>query len=96
MALLAEGILKPHWDQTIPVNVAHIVKQMGVRLLMPEPAVRYAVQTMQARDWPELAHVFAVPTLFVKQCMAELGLMLPRAVPRHLRGFTIDADAPLP
>lgn len=174
MALLAEGILKLHWDQTVPVNIAHIVKQMGVRLqlqadlpcsaalsidrhnqarltlaqqlphvhqryvvahalahvalhhlrpgmsqvihisedfrldfslrhmreandfalrlLMPEPALRYAVEAMQARDANELAHTFAVPPLFVKQRMAELDLALARAVPRHLRGFTIELD----
>lgn len=175
MALLAEGILKLHWDQTVPVNVAHIVKQMGVRLqlqddlpcnatlsidlsnqahitlpqqlphvhqryvvahalahvalhhlrpgmsqvihisedfrldfsqrhmqeandfalrlLMPDMALRYAVDTMQARDAQEVAHVFSVPALFVKQRMAELGLAFARAVPRHQRGFTIDMDA---
>jgi len=172
MAFLAEGILKLHWDQTVPVNIARIVKQMGVRLqlasdlpasavltiaadnrahialcsqqsslhqryavahalahvalhhlrpgmsqtiqvghnfrldfalprmqeahefalrlLMPEAALRYALETMQARDWEELAHVFAVPVLFVKQRMAELQLQLPRAAPTALRGFTID------
>lgn len=175
MALLAEGILKLHWDQTVPVNVAHIVKQMGVRLqlqddlpgsallsidrhnqahiglhqalphvhqryvvahalahvalhhlrpgmsqlihisedfrldfslrhmleandfalrlLMPEGALHYAVNTMQARDAPEVAHVFAVPELLVKQRMAELGLAFARAVPRYQRGFTIDLDS---
>lgn len=174
MALLAEGILKLHWDQSIPVNVAHIVRQMGVRLqlqpdlpasavlsiatdnqahialqsslpsvhqryvvahalahvalhhlrpgmtqpihistdfrldfglrhmaeandfalrlLLPEVALRYAVQTMQARNWEELAHAFAVPTLFIKQRMADVQLELPRATPRHLRGFTIDLE----
>ena len=175
MALLAEGILKLHWSQTIPVNVAHIVKQMGVRLqlqpalsasatlsitadnqahialhqnlpsvhqryvvahalahvalhhlrpgmtqsidisedfrldfglrnmaeandfalrlLLPEAALHYAVQTMQARNWEELAHAFAVPPLFIKQRMADLQLELPRTTPRHLRGFTIDMDS---
>lgn len=172
MAFLAEGILKLHWDQTVPVNVARIVKHMGVRLqlqpslpasavltitpenraqialhsqqsslhqryavahalahvalhhlrpgmsqaihisddfrldftlahmpeandfalrlLLPEPALRYALEHMQARDLEELAHVFAVPTLLVKQRMAELQLPRPRTVPAHLRGFTID------
>ena len=176
MALLAEGILKLHWDQTIPVNVAHIVKQMGVRLqlepllassarltisasqppliqlhqelphvhqryvvahalahvalhhlrpgmqqdiqisadfrldfsllhmaeandfalrlLMPAPALDYAVIAMQARTMEELAHTFAVPELFVKQRMADLQLTLARPVPRHLQGFVIDLDAP--
>lgn len=161
MALLAEGILKLHWDQTIPVNVAHIVKQMGVRLqlasdipcsanltihtdnqafitlnqylpnvhqryvvahalahvalhhlrpgmsqmihispdfrldfnqrhmaqandfalrlLMPEPALRYAIDAMQARDLHELSHVFSVPPLFVKQRLSDLGLYIPRS-----------------
>lgn len=174
MALMAEGILKLHWDQTIPVNVAHIVKAMGVRLLLmpeiapcallcintnnqaqihlnpslgslhqryvvahalahvalhhlrpgmqraieisadfrldfsqrhmaeandfalrlliPDAALHYAVGTMQARDAQELAHVFAVDALFVKQRMAELGLAFARPVPIHQRGFTIDLD----
>ena len=174
MALLAEGILKLHWDQTVPVNVAHIVKQMGVRLsladnvassatlhitpsnqahiqlqqqlpnvhqryvvahalahvalhhlrpgmskdihispdfrldfsqrhmteanefalrlLMPEPALHYTVHTMQARSLDEVVHVFAVPPLFVKQRMAELGLTLQRTVPVQQRGWTIDLD----
>lgn len=174
MALLAEGILKLHWDQTVPVNVAHILKQMGVRLqlqnnlaysallsissdnqprivlnqqlpnvhqryvvahalahvalhhlrpgreqpihigsdfrldfsqhhtaeandfalrlLMPEPALRFAVEDMQARNENEIASVFAVPPLFVKQRLSELGLALSRAPSRRRHGFTIDLD----
>lgn len=174
MVLLAEGILKLHWNQTVPVNVAHIVKKMGVRLqlhndlassaalsidlhnqahiqlkkqlphvhqryvvahalahvalhhlrpgmsqaihisedfrldfglchmleandfalrlLIPEAALRYAVDAMQARNAEELAHTFSVPPLFVKQRMAELDLAFTRAVPRHQRGFTIELD----
>ena len=175
MALLAEGILKLHWDQTVPVNLAHIVKQMGVklelqpqlgcsarlricqdkqahitleaelpklhqryavaqslghialhhfrpgmehavhigadfrldyshrytteandfalRLLMPEPALRYAIDAMHARSEEEIAHVFAVPTLFVKQRLADMQLKLPRAVATPaMRGFTIALD----
>ena len=174
MALLAEGILNLHWDQTIPVNVAHIVKQMGVRLqllphipcsatltiqpdnqalitlnqrlptmhqryvvahalahvalhhlrpgmsktihispdfrldfsqrhmaeandfalrlLMPEPALRYAIDAMQARDWDELSHVFAVPPLFVKQRLSdlELGLHLARSASTSSEALVID------
>jgi hypothetical protein len=167
MALLAEGILKLHWDQTVPVNIPHIVKSMGVRLsledsvpcsarlsitagnqaqlqlsrqlphlhqryvvahalahvalhhlrpgmqrelhlsedfrldfgvphnleandfalrlLMPEPALRYAVEQMQARSMGELEHVFAVPALFIKQRLSDLGMELPRAQPRARR-----------
>ena len=172
MALLAEGILKLHWDQTIPVNVAHIVRAMGVRLqllphipcsatlsidagnqalitlsqrlpnvhqryvvahalahvalhhlrpgmstmlhishdfrldfshrhtteandfalrlLMPEPAVRYALDAMQARDMNELSHVFAVPPLFVKQRLIDLNLPQPRSPVTQGKGLVID------
>ncbi len=172
MALLAEGILKLHWDQTVPVNVAHIVKQMGVRLqlldavetraqlsitpdnraeitlnrqlppalqryavahalghvalhhlrpgmrqhipvsedfrldfeqrhaveandfalrlLMPEPALRYAIEDMHARDIDEVAHVFAVPALFVKQRLADLGMTLPSHAARSKHSVIID------
>jgi hypothetical protein len=64
----------------------------ALRLLMPEPALQYAIHTMQARDVEELAHAFAVPALFVKQRMAELQLVLARPVPRQYQGFTIDLD----
>lgn len=46
MALLAEGILKLHWDQTVPVNVAHIVKQMGVGLQLQDTLATNAQLTI--------------------------------------------------
>lgn len=158
MALLAEGILKTHWDQTIPVNLARIAKGMGVtiqppstaqasallefqadqrwritlpqqgstmhqryavahalahvalhhlrpgmarrievgedfridhgvrlnseandfalQLLIPQAALHYALHTMQARNHAELAHLFEVPELLIKQRMADLNLEL--------------------
>lgn len=30
MILFAEGILKTHWDQSVPVNVARIARAMSV------------------------------------------------------------------
>lgn len=36
MALFAEGILKLHWDQTVPVNLARIAKKMGVAVTLSE------------------------------------------------------------
>lgn len=172
MALLAEGILKLHWNQTIPVNVAHIVKNMGVRLqlhphitcsanlkihtnnqalitlnqrlpnvhqryvvahalahvalhhlrpgmsqtihispdfrldftqrhtaeandfalrlLMPEPALHFAIDAMQARDIHELSHVFAVPPLFVKQRLSDLGLHFSRTSVKQIDPLVID------
>ena len=161
MALLAEGILKLHWDQTIPVNLAHIVKSMGValklhdglrssaclrishnnraylllsrsllnmyqryavahalghvalhhlrpgmqrdihvsrdfrvdftqahnleanefalRLLMPDAALRYAVEHMRANTMEELEHVFAAPAVLLQQRLMDLDLSLPRS-----------------
>lgn len=156
MALFAEGILKSHWDQTIPVNLAHIAKGMGVavvlrnsldatalleilhdnrprltldpgqasmrqrcaaahalghvalhhlrpgmqrridlsddyridhnqrhnseandfalQLLIPTPALHFALGQMQARDLAELGHLFEVPPLLIKQRLADLNL----------------------
>ncbi|MBX9834828.1 MAG: ImmA/IrrE family metallo-endopeptidase [Burkholderiaceae bacterium] len=34
MALFAEGILKLHWDQSVPVNLARIAKKMGVTIAL--------------------------------------------------------------
>lgn len=36
MTLLAEGVLKAHWDQTIPVNLAHIAKAMQITVALSE------------------------------------------------------------
>lgn len=164
MALLAEGILKTHWDQSVPVNLARMAKAMkllvalgdpgeacavleisaagrarvtigktqararqrygvahamahlalhhmrpGMRhairisdnfhanhslrqdseandfalcLLMPEAALRFAVQ--QAHSVPQLAQVFEVPEILVKQRMADLDLQLPRTLAQQL------------
>lgn len=37
MALLAEGILKTHWDQLVPVNVARIAKAMQLSVVLADP-----------------------------------------------------------
>ncbi|MDD2546033.1 MAG: ImmA/IrrE family metallo-endopeptidase [Burkholderiaceae bacterium] len=36
MALFAEGILKLHWDQSVPVNLARIAKGMGIVVVLSE------------------------------------------------------------
>jgi hypothetical protein len=36
MALFAEGVLKLHWDQSVPVNLARIAKKMGVAVALSE------------------------------------------------------------
>lgn len=165
MALFAEGILKLHWDQTVPVNLAHIAKNMGIvvalseslapcaridigadnkaritigtqhpmvhqryavaqalghralhhlrpgsgrlievsgnfgvdhgqrqdseanqfalALLMPVAVLRYSVRDVQVRTLQELAHLFQVPPILVKQRLADLDLQL--AVPLALQ-----------
>lgn len=166
MALLAEGILKTHWDQTVPVNLARIAKGMGLavrlgetgdacaileitaqrkarviidrthpitrqrygvahalahlalhhlrpgmrhririsdtyhanhslrqdseandfalRLLMPEEALRYSVEQRHARTAEEVAHLFDVPEMLVKQRMADLDLYFPKTLAQQL------------
>ena len=165
MALFAEGILKLHWDQTVPVNLAHIAKNMGIvvalsealapcasidigsdnkaritigtqhpvihqryavaqalghralhhlrpgsgrlivvandfgtdhsqrqnseahqfalALLMPASVLRYSVCEVRMGTLQELAHLFHVPPLLVKQRLADLDLRL--AVPLALQ-----------
>ena len=165
MILFAEGILKTHWDQSVPVNVARIARAMSVvvapgetgdacaileitpqrtrrvtiasrdsfmrqrygvahamghialhhlrpgthrliavqdnfavdhtqrndseanefalGLLVPAPVLRYSVQAIGPRPQPEvqlqeLAHVFNVPPLLIKQRLADLDLRLPQ------------------
>ncbi|MBY0455519.1 MAG: ImmA/IrrE family metallo-endopeptidase [Burkholderiaceae bacterium] len=36
MALFAEGILNLYWDRSVPVNLAHIAKKMGVTVVLSD------------------------------------------------------------
>lgn len=158
MALFAEGILKLHWDQSVPVNLARIAKKMGIvvalsdslapcvcldisasnqaritistqrpvvhqrygvaqalghralhhvrpgterlievpddfrvdhsqrlaseahqfalALLIPAAVLHYSVRDMRLKQLQELAHLFQVPPLLVKQRLADLDLCL--------------------
>lgn len=166
MALLAEGILKTHWDQSVPVNLARIAKAMqlvvalgdtgqacavleispqrrarvtigqqhpitrqrygvahaiahlalhhlrpgmqraicisgtfhvdhnqrqdseandfALQLLMPEQVLRYTLESTQARTLAELAHLFEVPSILIKQRLADLDLHMPKALAQQL------------
>ena len=159
MALFAEGILKLHWDQSVPVNLARIAKNMGMAvalsdslaqcvsldispsnqaritigtqhpvihqryavaqalghralhhvrpgsvrlievphnfgvdhsqrlaseahqfalaLLIPAAVLQYSVRDVRLGQLQELAHLFQVPPIFVKQRLADLDLKLP-------------------
>ena len=166
MALLAEGILKTHWDQSVPVNLARIAKAMqlvvelgdtgdacallelapqrkacvtigkthsmarqrygvahaiahlalhhlrpgmrkaisasgsyhadhsqrqdseandfALQLLMPESVLRYTVEGGHAHSLQELAHLFEVPEILVKQRLADLDLPIPKTLAQRL------------
>lgn len=166
MALLAEGILKTHWDQSVPVNLARMAKAMklvvalgdtgdacavleispqrkacvtigrqhpitlqrygvahaiahlalhhlrpgmqraicisanfhadhsqrqdseandfALQLLMPESVLRYTVEGGHARTLQELAHLFEVPEILVKQRLADLDLPIPKTLAQRL------------
>lgn len=167
MTLLAEGILKTHWDQSVPVNLAHIAKAMqlvvafaqledccalleiceqrkqrvlldqrhplqlqrygvahalghlalhhlrpgmkhrirvsssyhvdieqrmdreandfALRLLIPEAVLRFSLDTGQVCDLNEVAHLFEVAPILIKQRMADLDLQWPQPLARQLR-----------
>lgn len=160
MAMFAEGILKLHWDESVPVNLARIARRMGIAvrlsdtlqacaqidisaknevritigkqqsivrqrygvahaighvalhhlrpghqrlidvsdnfgvdannrsqteanqfalaLLMPGDVLRQRVQTLRMADLDDLAHLFEVPAILVKQRMADLSLHFNR------------------
>lgn len=168
MSLLAEGILKTHWDQSVPVNLAHIARGMGVamalastggacalleisrenkaritidashpfmhqrygvahalghlalhhlrpgmrrdiqvsdsyhvnyaqrmdseandfalRLLVPTEVLRFTLEGGHASSLEELAHLFEVPPILIKQRMADLNLQLPRPLAQRGAG----------
>ena len=43
MSLFAEGILNTHWDQSVPVNLAHIAKAMGIAVAVGDTGAACAV-----------------------------------------------------
>lgn len=54
MAIFAEGILKLHWDQSVPVNVAHIAQRMGVAVRQSDTLVVCAHLQISAKNEPSL------------------------------------------
>lgn len=170
MTLLAEGILKLHWDQSVPVNLARIAKAMqltvalgvlpegcalleislqrkarvlldrlhplerqrygvahalghlalhhlrpgmqhricfsdhyhvdvdqridseandfALRLLIPEQVLRFSLDSAHARTTEELAHLFEVAPILIKQRMADLDLHWPKTLAQQLRPET--------
>ncbi|MFC4621904.1 ImmA/IrrE family metallo-endopeptidase [Comamonas nitrativorans] len=167
MTLLAEGVLRTYWDQTVPVNLAHIAKAMQItvalselgsacarvelppqrkprividrsqplerqrygvahalghlalhhlrpggahtievsdsyhcdvqlridseandfalRLLMPEQALRESLHDLQLGQLEQLALLFQVAPILIKQRMADLDLDWPRTLAQQLR-----------
>ena len=54
MAIFAEGILKLHWDQSVPVNVAHIAQRMGVTVRQSDTLAVCAHLQISAKNEPSL------------------------------------------
>lgn len=172
MALFAEGILKLHWDQSVPVNLARIAKKMGVAvalsdtlepcacidisasnqaritigtrhpllhqrygvaqalghralhhlrpgtglllqvpedfrvdhsqriqseahqfalaLLIPASALQYSVRDMRIGQLQELAHLFHVPPIFIKQRLADLDLCLAKSLALQVNRWLLE------
>lgn len=166
MALLAEGILKTYWDQSVPVNLARMAKSLklvveigdpedacavvaistacrpsviigkthsirrqrygvahaiahialhhlrpgmqrpillsrnyqvdhsqpqvseandfALRLLIPETVLRATVSGAQVYTLKELAQLFEVPTILIKQRLADLDLPVPKRLSQQL------------
>ena len=82
MALLAEGILKLHWDQTVPVNVAHILKQMGVRLQLHNNLAYSALLSISSDNQAHIVLSQQLPTVHQRYVVAHA---LAHVALHHLR-----------
>lgn len=54
MAMFAEGVLKLYWDQSVPVNVAHIAQRMGVAVRQSATLIACAHLQISAQNQPNL------------------------------------------
>ena len=54
MALLAEGILKTYWDQSIPVNLARMAKQLTLVVEIGDPGEACAVVSISPQCKPSV------------------------------------------
>ncbi len=54
MALFSEGILKLHWDQSVPVNLARIAKGMGLAMTLSDQLDAAALLEISAQNKPRL------------------------------------------
>lgn len=50
MAMFAEGILKTHWDRSVPVNLARIARAMGVTVALQPQLPSCALLEISARN----------------------------------------------
>ena len=78
MALLAEGILKTHWDQSVPVNLARIAKAMKLVVRLDDPGNACAVLEIESPGRAHVtigkAHPIARQRYGVAHAMAHLAL----------------------
>jgi Zn-dependent peptidase ImmA (M78 family) len=55
----------------------------ALRLLVPTEVLQFTLQDGHASSMEELAHLFEVPPILIKQRLADLGLRLPQPLARQ-------------
>lgn len=85
MALFAEGILKLHWDQSVPVNLARIAKKMGVAVALSESLQPCACVNVSANNQARITIGTRHPLLHQRYAVAQA---LGHRALHHLRPGT--------
>ena len=87
MSLFAEGILNTHWDQSVPVNLAHIAKAMGIAVAVGDTGVACAVleisRQRKARITINATHSFMRQRYGVAHAIGHVALHHLRPGMRH-------------
>lgn len=87
MSLFAEGILNTHWDQSVPVNLAHIAKAMGIAVAVGDTGAACAVleisRQRKARITINATHSFMRQRYGVAHAIGHVALHHLRPGMRH-------------
>lgn len=78
MVMFAEGVLKLHWDQSVPVDVAHIAQRMGMTVRHSSSLATCAQLQINAQNHPSLTlcqhHGPALQRYATAQALGHLAL----------------------
>ena len=87
LSLFAEGILNTHWDQSVPVNLAHIAKAMGIAVAVGDTGAACAVldisRQRKARITINATHSFMRQRYGVAHAIGHVALHHLRPGMRH-------------